>query len=121
MKYYFIILVIFLSSCKKETNTTFDSTQPAEETSLSGETVFIQNNCAACHKTDQKIIGPSLQEIAKIYKSQNADMVAFLREEAEPIVDPTMYESMKINLQITKTMSDEELKSLEKYILGFAK
>lgn len=121
MKYYFIILVIFTASCKKETNTTFDTTQPAEETILSGETIFTQNNCAACHKTDQKIVGPSLQEIAKIYKEQNGDMVAFLKEEAEPIVDPTMYESMKINLQITKTMSDEELKSLENYILGFAK
>jgi cytochrome c len=121
MKYYFIILVFFMASCKKETNTTFDTTQPAEETTLSGETVFTQNNCAACHKTDQKVVGPSLQEIAKMYKEQNGDMVAFLKEEAEPIVDPTMYESMKINLQITKTLPEEQLKALEEYILSHSK
>ena len=62
-----------------------------------------------------------MQEIAKIYKEKNGNMVAFLKEEAEPIVDPKMYESMKINLQITKTMTDEELQSLEMYFLSHSK
>ena len=73
-------------------------------------------NCFACHKPDQKIIGPSLHEIAKIYKGKNGDMVAFLKEKADPIVDPGQYSVMKTNFAITKNMSDAELESIEAYI-----
>jgi cytochrome c len=38
-----------------------------------------------------------LQDIAKIYKDKNADMVSFLKGEGEPIVDPSQYEVMKTN------------------------
>ena len=43
-------------------------------------------------------------------------MVKFLREEADPIVDPSQYPVMKTNFYITKTFSDEELKALEAYM-----
>ena len=117
---YSLILSFFIISCdKKETSKTEETlTAPTPE---KGEALFTANNCIACHKVDQKIIGPSLQETAKIYKEKNGDMIAFLKEEAEPIVNPALYETMKINLQITKTMSDEELQSLEMYILSHAK
>lgn len=113
------IVCLILFSCKNE-DTSKTSYKPVEE-ALSGEDVFNQNNCTACHKPDQKVVGPSLQDIARIYKGQKGDMVAFLKEEAKPIVDPEMYESMRINLQITKTLSDEELKALENYILNHSK
>lgn len=121
MKNYCFLLILLLASCQKETKKVDESQTSVQSTVEQGETLFTQNNCTACHKVDQKVVGPSLQDIAKIYKEQNADMVAFLKEEAEPIVDPTMYETMKINLQITKTMTDEELKALENYMLSFAK
>ncbi|HEU0135943.1 MAG TPA: c-type cytochrome [Flavobacterium sp.] len=79
-----------------------------------------KGNCAACHQPDQRIIGPSIAEIAKIYKDSNGDIVAFLKENAEPIVDPEQYEVMKTNFAITKKMSDQELKALEAYIYSFA-
>ncbi len=75
-------------------------------------------NCFACHNPDQKIIGPSIKEIAAIYRDSRADMVAFLKGEGKPIVDPSQYEVMKANFAITKNMSDDELKSLEAYILS---
>jgi cytochrome c len=75
--------------------------------------------CLACHKPNQKVIGPSLAEISKIYKEQNASIVSFLKEEGKPIVDPSQYEIMKANFTITKSMSDEELKALETYILNY--
>jgi cytochrome c len=62
-----------------------------------------------------------LKEIANLYKKENGSIVSFLKEEADPIVDPNMYESMKINLQITKMMTDEELQSLELYLLSHSK
>ena len=80
-----------------------------------------EGNCIACHQTEQTIIGPSLQEIAKIYKEKNASIVSFLKEESEPIVDPSKYEIMKTNFAITKTMSDAELKAIEAYIYSHLK
>lgn len=77
--------------------------------------------CYSCHKTDQKVIGPSIKEIATIYKDENADMVDFLRENAKPIVDPSQYEVMKTNFAITKSMSDQELQAIELYMYSFIK
>jgi len=75
--------------------------------------------CHTCHKVDQKIIGPSVKEIAKIYKDMNLDMVAFLRGELEPVVDPEQYEVMKTNFSVTKAMSEEELRAIEAYFYSF--
>ena len=82
-----------------------------------GKEIFTgKGNCAACHQVDKKVVGPSIKEIAKIYKEKNADMVVFLKGEGEPIVDPTQFEVMKANFAITKAMSDDELKALEAYV-----
>jgi cytochrome c len=78
-----------------------------------------RGNCYACHKPDQKIIAPSIIEIASIYKKNNGDMVSFLKGNAEPIVDPSQYEVMKTNFSITKTMSQEELEALTAYMYSF--
>ena len=43
-------------------------------------------------------------------------MVTFLKGEGEAIVDPSQYNLMKPNLELTKTFSDEELKALEAYV-----
>lgn len=75
--------------------------------------------CYTCHKPDVKVVGPSMKEIAKIYKEKNGDMVAFLKEKADPIVDPSQYPVMKTNLSITKNLSEEELKGLEDYFMSF--
>lgn len=83
-----------------------------------GEKLFNgKGNCYACHRPDQKFVGPSLVEIATIYKQQKGDMVKFLKEDAKAIVDPANYAAMKVNFSITKRMSDVELKALEAYIL----
>ena len=85
-----------------------------------GKELFESNKaaCFSCHKMDKKVIGPSIKDIAKIYKEQNGDMVAFLRKKAEPIVDPSQYNVMETNFAILKTMSDDEIKSLEAYIMS---
>ena len=117
---YLLLISILLVSCKKEIpNQENNSSQIA--TLDKGETLFQENNCVACHQINQKVFGPSLQNMATIYKEKNGNLVNFLKAQAKPIVDPTQYETMKINLEITKTMSDYELKSLQLYILSFAK
>ena len=118
-KLVFIITVILFISCKKEESQTFNKKVTAVKF---GKTLFEgEGNCIACHQAEQKIIGPSIQEIAKIYKDKNASIVSFLREESEPIIDPSKYDIMKTNFAITKSMNDEELKALENYIFSFLK
>jgi cytochrome c len=125
-----LLVFITLFSCKdKEEKTDSSVSEQAKQTSadetatkISGQELFEgEGNCIACHKPDQKIIGPSLQEIAKIYKEKNGDIVLFLKEQSDPIVDPGQYDIMKTNFAITKSMSDEELKALEDYIYSFSK
>jgi cytochrome c len=131
---FIIVLALTFANCgdkkpkedfgiSSEENSTTEAT--SEENTLNslvkeGKTIFEgKGTCTACHKPDAKIIGPSLADISKIYKEQNASIVAFLKEEGKPIVDPSQYEVMKANFAITKSMSDEELKALETYILSF--
>lgn len=122
IKIILLFLVFVFVSCKNEPNNPQEENQEAQVPTIEkGLVLFQENNCASCHQPDQKVIGPSLQEIATLYKKENGSIVSFLKEEADPIVDPNMYESMKINLQITKMMTDEELQSLELYLLSHSK
>lgn len=127
MKNLFLLCSFFiLISCKKESEESFgkpteSSTEIKAPEALGKELFEGKGNCVACHKVDQKIVGPSIQEIAKIYKTKIGNIVDFLKNDAKPLVDPSQYEVMKANFAITKSMSDEELKGLETYILSFSK
>ncbi|WP_396165859.1 c-type cytochrome [Flavobacterium sp.] len=123
----FTILFVFAASCggkndeqdfgKKETIETKEQDEDAFPLAEKGKEIFEgKGTCATCHKSDVKLVGPSIQDIAKIYEEKNANIVTFLKGEGEPIVDPTQYEVMKANFALTKTFSDEELQSLEQYI-----
>lgn len=128
-KIVLIAVLLAFASCKKESQGTSQPTENTTETYTEGESAKAQTpealgkqifegkgNCISCHQVDQKVIGPSIREIAKIYKDKNADIVSFLKEEAEPIVDPSQFAVMKTNLPVTKAMTDEELKAIESYI-----
>ncbi|MGL2992989.1 c-type cytochrome [Flavobacterium sp. TSSA_36] len=124
-KIIILAAVLLVVSCKKESQEPFGKTEtPTEAASPTtatpvtlGKEIFEgKGACVACHKVDAKLIGPSIQDMAKTYKAQNGNLIAFLKEEAKPIMDPAQYEVMKANLAITKAMSEEELKGLEAYI-----
>ena len=112
--------LIFVFSCKKESEETFGQPNPTEVSQTPeqlGKSIFEgKGNCVACHKINEKLVGPSVQDIAKIYKAQNGDIVSFLKDDAKPLVDATQYEVMKTNFALTKAMSDQELKGLEAYM-----
>jgi cytochrome c len=121
----FIVLALaigVLSSCKnnddkanekvKKEVATSDDFSPAEV----GKIIFEgKGNCTSCHNIDSKLIGPSLQDIAKIYKEKNGNIISFLKGESEAIVDPEQYEVMAANLALTKTFTDTELQAIEAY------
>lgn len=123
----FLLVFVFVS-CKSESDkkeslptTTTQTHTHTETNSLElGKQLFNgKGTCLACHKPNQKVIGPSIVEIAQIYKDQNADMVEFLKGNGKPIVDPSQYEVMKTNFQITKKMTDTELQAIVDYMYSF--
>ena len=121
-----IIFISFASSlifvsCKKEETKETATKVPQNSVDLGKELFEGKGNCVACHLVDQKVIGPSIQEIAKIYKYQNGNIIDFLKNDAKPIVDPSQYEVMKTNFTITKAMSDKELSAIETYIYSHSK
>ncbi|MEN9907768.1 MAG: hypothetical protein RLZZ540_909 [Bacteroidota bacterium] len=125
-KLVLIALALLAFSCKKENQESFEKEEPTnvattEDTELApeelGKVIFEgKGNCISCHQVDQKLIGPSLQEIAKIYQEKNAKIVTFLKGESEAIVDPSQFAVMQANLTLTKTFSDKELQGIEAYI-----
>ncbi|MBP2283554.1 cytochrome c [Flavobacterium sp. CG_23.5] len=124
-KLLFLAAVLVLLSCKKENQESFGKSENKSEESAEniakspealGKEIFEgKGNCVACHQVNNKLIGPSVQDIAKIYKEKNGNIIAFLKEDAAPLVDPSQYEVMKTNFALTEEMSDEELKGLEAY------
>lgn len=125
-KLLFTLSIISFISCKKEDKK--ESLYPEKEISAQekqlqlGQEIFDgKGMCYSCHKPEQKVIGPSIKEIAQIYKNKNADIKLFLQEKSEPIVDPKQYPVMKTNFAITKTFSEEELKAVEAYFYSHLK
>lgn len=115
-------------SCGGKKEGDFDRKESSEETkhddktfplAEKGKEIFEgKGTCATCHKEDIKLVGPSLQDIAKIYKENHASIATFLKGEEKPIVDSTQFDVMKANLELTKTFTDEERESIEQYILS---
>lgn len=124
----FSALTLFVISCggKKEDQDFGTKPTTTEEKATTdgafplaekGKEIFEgKGTCFTCHKKDVKIVGPSIQDIVKIYKEKNGNIVTFLKGEADPLVDPSQFEVMKANFAITKTMTEEELQSLEQYM-----
>lgn len=82
-----------------------------------GKTLWMgKGNCFSCHKTNETSIGPSIVSIQKIYEEKNGDIVRFLQQKAEPIVQPELYSVMKTNFAILQTFTPKELQALEAYM-----
>ena len=132
MKVYFKLLLtlsigISIISCgeKKETDAMENPIEQIETSvnqtpkELGKELFEGKGMCATCHKADIKTVGPSINDIAKIYKEKGASIAEFINDKGEPLVDPSQYEIMKANFVITKAMSAEERKALEIYMMSF--
>ena len=124
-KIFALIFIGSLISCKKENQENFGKPAEVETASAQkpedlGKEIFDGKGvCYTCHKPDTKTVGPSIKEIAKIYREKGGNIVEFLQEKSEPIVDPSQYATMKTNFAITKNLPEEELKALEAYMLSF--
>jgi cytochrome c551/c552 len=52
---------------------------PADSEAIDPQALFTQNNCAACHAANNRMVGPSIKEVADKYRDQS-DALAILSE-----------------------------------------
>lgn len=119
------ILAAAITSCgsaeEPKTEATDTATEEVtEETtaSLSGEEIYTNAGCVACHQPDAKTVGPSIKSIAEAYKENQAGLINFMKGEGEAIVDPAQAALMLPQVEITKAMSNEERTAIADYILS---
>ena len=82
-----------------------------------GKDVFESLHCGICHKVDTGKTNPSLMEIAEAYKGKESQLMSYLQGESESVVRPEKRGIMKGYIKKTKTLPDEERKSLADFIL----
>ena len=84
-----------------------------------GEKLFTDKICISCHQIEVKVVGPSIQDIMKIYDEKNGNLINFLKGTDGAIVDtdPGQVAIMKANLDgFVKDLSDKELEALISYM-----
>jgi cytochrome c len=126
----FIVFIgmLLLNSCNtdKKTEKEIESGPPAR-TELSqdskiflGNRLFSEKTCITCHAIDRVNKAPSVVEIMHVYKTNNADIVTFLKGHAKPIVDTTASQVaiMQANIDgFLKQITDEELNAISTYMM----
>jgi cytochrome c len=75
-----------------------------------GENVFKQN-CTACHKTDVKLVGPPVIEMASIYKGNKDGLQNWIKKPGKKRADAPQMPGFETQL------NQEQLDQLSEYIL----
>jgi len=130
-----IVFTVLLVSCgkekkeevKKEVETTVETaaekvvtkaTSVADQVTL-GKQLFTDKTCVSCHQIDKKLVGPSINEIVKVYNEKKGNIVQFLKGNSPAIVDtdPGQVAIMKANLDgFVHDLSGDELRALATYM-----
>ncbi|MCG2461047.1 c-type cytochrome [Flavobacteriaceae bacterium F89] len=124
----FFIGFLMACSCKTEKKSiNIDEEAVPQRSELSvesqlmlGNRLFSEKTCTTCHAVSSKKVGPSVKEIMHVYREQKGDIVAFLKGEAEPIVDTisAQVDIMQENIDgFLQGVSDEDLKIIANYML----
>lgn len=121
------LLLIFMGCQKDKKLENENPTQAPPRTELSqdskiflGNRLFSEKTCITCHAIDSKHKAPSVVEIMQVYKAHDADIVAFLKGHAKPIVDTTASQVaiMQDNIDgFLKKITDEELDAIATYMM----
>ena len=85
MKNIILACVIFIAGCNNAAEERKEELEKKEATvvNTNGETLF-KNNCASCHKPNERYIGPALQGSAARWESREL-LYAFVRNSQEII------------------------------------
>lgn len=83
-----------------------------------GKGIFEAKGCAVCHKKDMDTIGPSLATIARSYTGKQVELIAYLRGQGTPIVDPIRASVMNPQLVKIRTLFDPDMQAVATYIVS---
>lgn len=89
----------------------------ASAPALANLALATKHSCTACHAVDKKLVGPGYQEVAKKYTGQKdaeAALIASVRKGSTG-------KWGQVPMPANTTPSDDEVKTLVKWILGGAK
>jgi len=89
-----------------------------EAVSIDGAELFASNGCVACHQTEVKTVGPAITALKEAYSGNADGLTAFLKGEADAIVDVAMAAVMAPQIETTKAMSDDERATIVTYLLN---
>lgn len=80
----------------------------ASAAGLTGEEIFAQK-CSACHRYDQKVVGPAYKDVLPKYEGKMADLVEFVKnpKKIDPAFPPMPNQGLK----------PQEAKAIAKYIM----
>lgn len=111
------VVLAMLTSCgekKKEViEEEFTTEKPvAEETKISrGEELIAASDCLACHKVDEKVVGPSYKEVAAKYTEKDVAMLT------EKIIKGGQGVWGEVPMTPHPTVSSEDATEMVNYIL----
>jgi len=89
----------------------------AEIQASEGEVIIKKLDCAACHKIDKKVIGPSYMDIAKKYPLNDKN-ISYL---SDKIIKGGSGVWGAIPMASHATLKKDDAKKIAKYILSFNK
>ncbi|WP_419868163.1 c-type cytochrome [Chryseobacterium sp. CT-SW4] len=114
--------LLIISCSKKETAATdtgassvTESSTPAASANLTGDQIIETLDCMACHTTNEKMIGPSYQEIADKYSEKDIELLA------SKIIDGGSGVWGSVPMQPHPQVSREDAKKMVEYILTLKK
>lgn len=92
----------------------------ANAQSTNGKAIFDSKNCGLCHKKDVDTVGPSIKTISKAYASKQKELMSYLQSNGTPIIAPERATVMNPQLAKIKTLSEDDMKDLTKYIVSIS-
>jgi cytochrome c551/c552 len=80
---------------------------------------FKRLHCGACHKTEGKGTGLSLEKIAAGYKGKSELLTAYLAGQGQAQINPAKARIMASQIKKTEKLTPQERKGLVDYLLSF--
>ena len=113
---------MLMFSCSKKENTPVDAAssetasmnEPAKS-NLSGDKIIETLDCSGCHAVNERMIGPSYQEIADKYSEKDAEMLA------SKIIEGGSGVWGGVPMSPHPQVSKEDAKKMVQYILSLKK
>lgn len=115
------IIGLCLFSCSQKENVPVDTSSEktndvqSDKSSLSGDQIIESLDCSGCHAVNERMIGPSYQEIADKYSENDIDLLA------SKIIEGGSGVWGGVPMSPHPQVSKEEAKKMVEYILTLKK